>query len=340
MTHFRLGLMVITGIGLAVVAIVFFGAGAFFEKTIMMETYFNESVQGLNVGASVMNRGVKVGTVKEIGFVRDEYGTALETEKDIMGFGSYIIVKVAIQDKAPRLSRQEMETLLKMRVKAGLRVRLVSQGITGIVNLEADYLDPQRFPPLPIAWTPNTPYVPAAPSTITVFGNAFDSIIRDLEHTELAKVVKNVDNLVVKLAGMVDRADLEELTKQADQGFGELTDTLQQARRLLADPRIARGIGDAAAAAGEAREMVGDLAAWSKNIRHASESLPTVLARLDRTLRRVDHLLSSQGQDIEATIHNFRLISDNLRELTHNAKKYPAQVLLGEPPSRSGGGNR
>ena len=334
--HFRLGLFVVIGLVIAVAALVLFGSGIFFEKVLLMETYFNESVQGLTVGAPVTNRGVKVGTVKEIGFVRNEYGTVLQSEQDIMGFGSYVIVKVAIVETAPRLSKKELESLLTMRIDAGLRVRLVSQGITGIVNLEADYLDPQRFPPLPISWTPKTPYVPAAPNTITVFGNALDNIVRDLEHTELAKVVKNIDKLVVGVLALVDQTDLAQLSLQAGQGFSELKDTLQQTRRLLEDPRIARGIGDAAAAAGEARGMVGDLAAGSKKIKQASDSLPTLLARLERTLRRVDHLLSSQGQDIESTIHNFRVISDNLRELTHNAKKYPAQVLLGEPPSRTG----
>ncbi len=336
-THFQLGVMVLTGIGLAALAIIFFGAGTLFEPTIMMETYFDESVQGLNVGAAVMNRGVKVGTVKQIGFVRDEYGNSLKSERDIMGFGSYIIVKVAILETAPQLSAKELASLIKMRVDAGLRVRLVSQGITGIVNLEADYLDPLRFPPLPISWTPKTPYLPAAPSTITIFGKALDNIVRDLEHMEVAKVVKNIDKLVVSVSAWVDGTNLAQLSMQAGDGFSELKDTLQQARRLLEDPQITQGIGDAVAAAGQARSMMGELSAGARNIHEASESLPTVLARLDNTLRRIDHLMSSRGQEIEATIHNFKLISDNLRELTHNAKKYPAQILLGEPPSRSGG---
>ena len=35
-----------------------------------------------------------------------------------------------------------------------------------------------------------------------------------------------------------------------------------------------------------------------------------------------------------ATLNNLRQITDNLRELSENAKRYPSGVLFGEPPKR------
>jgi phospholipid/cholesterol/gamma-HCH transport system substrate-binding protein len=34
------------------------------------------------------------------------------------------------------------------------------------------------------------------------------------------------------------------------------------------------------------------------------------------------------------TIHNIRITSENLKELTENARKYPSQLLFGKPPPR------
>ena len=45
----------------------------------------------------------------------------------------------------------------KSELDRGFRVRLASQGLTGVAYLEADYLDPERNPPLEIDWNLSTP---------------------------------------------------------------------------------------------------------------------------------------------------------------------------------------
>lgn len=52
--------------------IIILGAGNL-SKNLILETYFDESIQGLDVGSIVKFRGVKIGTVKEITFVQDKY---------------------------------------------------------------------------------------------------------------------------------------------------------------------------------------------------------------------------------------------------------------------------
>ncbi len=61
------------GILLAVVGALVIGGGSLFQKPIVVETVFDESVQGLDVGSPVKLRGVKIGTVSYIGLVGDNY---------------------------------------------------------------------------------------------------------------------------------------------------------------------------------------------------------------------------------------------------------------------------
>ncbi len=56
-------------------AIIFFGGGKFFEQKVTVETYFDQSVQGLSVGSSLEFQGVQIGNVSSIGFVFNEYKT-------------------------------------------------------------------------------------------------------------------------------------------------------------------------------------------------------------------------------------------------------------------------
>src|SRR5210317_2612304 len=61
-----IGGFVIGGIVLAVLAILVFGSGKFFQKKSMHVLFFEGSVKGLNVGSPVKFRGVDIGLVKNI----------------------------------------------------------------------------------------------------------------------------------------------------------------------------------------------------------------------------------------------------------------------------------
>ena len=61
--HWKLGLFVVVGFCAAVATAVFFGAQSLRNETVRYKTYFDESVQGLEVGSFVKFRGVTIGTV-------------------------------------------------------------------------------------------------------------------------------------------------------------------------------------------------------------------------------------------------------------------------------------
>src|SRR5512136_3377298 len=61
-----IGIFVVGAIALVVIAIVVLGSGKFFRKTFKAVCYFEGSVGGLNIGAPVVFRGVKIGSVTDI----------------------------------------------------------------------------------------------------------------------------------------------------------------------------------------------------------------------------------------------------------------------------------
>ena len=59
---------------LALIAlVVVLGTGSLFRKDLVAETYFNESVQGLEVGSKVLFRGVMVGNITKLSFTYVKY---------------------------------------------------------------------------------------------------------------------------------------------------------------------------------------------------------------------------------------------------------------------------
>lgn len=331
--HFKIGIFIIAAVAIAVAGILILGAGRLFEQTVTMETYFDESVQGLTVGAPVKHRGVQVGVVTDIHFADDEYDLSPADEQHFR-FRRYVVVKSAIRDQFPGMSEGNIQDLLAQASEKGLRVRLATQGVTGVVHIEADYVDPDEYPPLPIAWTPHDIYVPSAPSTVMVVSTALGNIARDLEKASIHQITKDIDTLVLAVTKLVNESEVERVSRQANEALGELRGTLLQARKVMENPDIAGTISEAAAAAGSTRRAAADLAQTSQQVRQATEGLPETIARLDKTVRRVEKLVSSRSSDIEDILDNLRQVSENLQDVTNNARRYPAQVLLGDPPPR------
>ena len=71
--YFKLGLFVVGAVVAGIIVIVVIGSGRWFQPRLSIETYFNESVQGLDVGSKLKYRGVEIGQVTRIGFTYNKY---------------------------------------------------------------------------------------------------------------------------------------------------------------------------------------------------------------------------------------------------------------------------
>ena len=337
--YFKIGVFILSAVTITVIAIVVLGGGQWLKPVVHWETYFDESVQGLAVGSPIKYRGVQMGTVEAIDFVGDVYGPELDTTNRLR-YGRYVRITGSASHVTPHLSREEQEAAKASTIVAGLRVRLASQGVTGVVYLEADYLDPQQYPALEVPWKPQAAYLPSAPSTVSVLGAALHTIARDLEKADIHTIARNLDSLVLAVTKLVKDTNVQALSSQTGRVLAELERIAQQGRRVMERPELTTIVSDAARTMEGAKTLVMELSQISKQIKIASDRFPDASNRLEKSVRRVDTLLANKSQDIEETIENLRVVSANLRELTDNAKRYPAQVFLGEPPPKVGPAKR
>ena len=173
--YFRVGLFVLIGIVLIGACTVILGGQNLFKEPVLMETVFNESVQGLEVGSPVKLRGVQLGTVSEIAFVRDYY--PVESTGELREHGEKIVVLMEVMEPVEtEISSEERRENVKQLIGRGLRLRLASSGVTGTVFVQGDFLSPTRHPPMEIPWTPENLYIPSAPSTMATITSAAERI--------------------------------------------------------------------------------------------------------------------------------------------------------------------
>ena len=344
MSYFKIGLFVIGATVIGVIGVVVLGVGTLLQKKNFIETYIDESVQGLDVGSAVKFRGVLVGKVEQITLTSAEYSTRRR----------YVLVRAGLtstmfQDALPDAAGPGFAA----EIAKGLRVRLAAQGLTGTAYLEVDYLDPARHPPLTIDWEPMYPYVPSGQSRITQLAESVDRILRNIEEVNVGRISEGLEKSLSAMTKVAESANLEKIAEQANILLAEVRETNRQAKDLIGSQEVKSTFADSAAAAKTARQLVeqaeqplsqllADLPKAAQTVNRlvervdsATTDLPEASAQLKLTLRRLSRLIASQQHEIHTMMENLRAVSQNMREITDNSTRYPSQILFGAPPPKS-----
>ena len=340
--YFKLGLFVIGSIVALVIVLGIIGTGRVFERRITIETYFKESVQGLDIGSKLKLRGVVIGEVTKISFTYVYYQLDIPMSER----HRWVLVQAQMQPRlvGGRASAGDMTnpTNVRQEVEKGLRLQLAPQGITGTSYLEMDYIDPVP-PMLPVPWTPDNIYIPSAQSTVMAFVNAAQEILNRLQKLDVEGTVANVNKLLettnqqvlaidakglsestrrtlAKLDQTLDAVRLKKMSEEATALLAELRQSNAELGKTLANPAWQKIPVETAAAMTRVRELVAD------------PKLAKTIAGLERITGRLDRVLGGAEPDLTATFDNLRQITENLRELTEDTKRYPANVIFGGPP--------
>lgn len=396
--YFKLGAFVLGSFALGVLALVGLGAGAVFERRLMMETFIDESVQGLEIGSPVKYRGVQVGNVAAIELALQRYTGLSVTRRRFVRVVISLYPKAfsSMSERTPDLIQQVVER----EALQGLRVRLTSQGLTGAAYLELDYLSPA--PPRvvrieeqlddtvllldyrdamtnvmqTVKLTPEHIYCPSAPSTLTQIGTAIGDAMKAVKDLEIPKIVdklttvlttvnkavkdlqvaklsEDMQKLLTTVEGAVSDSDVGRISSEVVTTLRELRASNARLRALLEDPSLDAVPADVSASVksvkkvlassqdsigelvSDARDVVKSLKrATDEDLARVSKQLPETADGLNKAVRRINLLLATQTRTIESLLRNLEVVSNNLRDVTGNARRYPSQVLFGAPPPR------
>ncbi|MDB4959822.1 MAG: Paraquat-inducible protein [Myxococcales bacterium] len=164
--HWKIGILAVVAIAAAVIAATALGLRAR-TPTVTYHTYFDESVQGLEVGSAVKFRGLPLGIVSGISLGPDD----------------------RLIDVAMAIDRDQAHLLRFARTRQ-LRARLATQGITGVRFIDVDFFDPAKSPPPKLSFEPDPHYIPSKPSFLKALEDRAESVGESLarlaEHGDVA----------------------------------------------------------------------------------------------------------------------------------------------------------
>lgn len=377
--YFRLGAFIIVGTCMLVAMVVILGAGRYFQTTYKVESYFNESVNGLAIGSPVKLRGVSIGRVCDINFVPNKYKAAKENGN------RFVLVECDIDPSLFKdLDLQEFNNTLNTEVERGLRVRPTSLGLTGQLFLNFVYTDPDHNPPLAIDWEPDVAYVPSVPSTLGRLEGAVTTISKNLSgisQDDITSIIHDVKSIVDTIEDFMSTEGGKEAGKKILDILNKTHGILARTNELLSAPEterlipetaalignansiVSRSADDIVAAAAEAKiamenlnkasEVIGktfgdprmddalaELAPTMENISKASTDLAAAVAKVHNLANRLNSVVASEEENIHSILEDTREVMQNIKELSGDAKRYPSGVFFGKPPSKPTTGNQ
>ncbi|HEX3759374.1 MAG TPA: MlaD family protein [Kofleriaceae bacterium] len=304
--HVKLGVLALAALAALVLAGLGLGLHGLGAATVPYRTYFDESVQGLDVGAPVKYRGVRIGNVSQIAIAPDR---------------KHVAVGLAVlADEAERLGLAE--------ANPALRTQLSSQGLTGVKFVEIDFTDPAANPPPALPFPPGAHYVPARTSTIKSLEESLQSV-----GDRLPDLVDRAVSTLTKLEAMLDElrgagvprrlADAVAGIDAAASGVRQLTQHLDRAR--LGD-RAASTLGRLDGAIGRldaALGQVGGEHGLIASVRRAADSLGNLGAGATGSTAELERVLHEIGDAALA-----------FRELVEDIDRDPDMLVKGR--ARSG----
>jgi ABC-type transporter Mla subunit MlaD len=336
--YFRLGVFILAAVAIFIALVLALTAGQLLKGTVTMETYFNESVQGLDIGSQVKYRGVQVGRVTQIGFSAPKY------QRDVPWSErkQYVLVEAELDRAVIGTQDAPDPDRLNNAVERGLRVRLAPVGITGAAYLEIDILDPKLNRPLEIGWKPDYAYIPSAPSTYNQIVRGAQRVFAQLDDADIDGVIRDIAALARTANYKLSELQLGELSKDLASTMREARTLVARLDKLITSPELTGTLRDLSASSTRLREVLAS-PDWTAAPTKAVQAFETVralaenknlhdaLTNLDRTLARLDALTAGSDTDVATALYNLRRATENLRDLSENAKRYPGSIFS-EPP--------
>lgn len=295
----------LVGLFVVVLGIALVAAGLWFSADIDQEeqkhflVYPEESLTGLSRNSPVKYQGIDVGRVRELGL--DEQGR--------------VRVLISVGENVP--------------VRADTKVRLASQGLTGLGHLELVPGDPDA--PRPRADEHAYPVLPNAPSLRSRLEQAVEDGLASIDRMgERMETLLSEDNIRGLTRTM---ANIERISESLADNSEHLNRTLTEAEALIRDTRAL--VNAAPETLTRMQRSLDRFDAAVGSVKTVADDLQATQAQGSRTLERVNR---ETLPELNRTLRDVRDVTRTLDRFGQGLIDHPSQLIFGGPRRPPGPG--
>jgi len=297
--HWKLGLFVVAGIVMSLTTLAVLGARSLRTEVGRYVSYFDESVQGLEVGSPIKFRGVTVGSVSEISVAPD-----LRHVRVTSLVYQEVLIRLGIKSEGGGLQQTSGGD-------SKLRIQLVSPGLTGVKFLSIDFFDSRRFPEEKLPFDPGPDYLPSTPSTLKSIEEAAVDV-----GMQLPMLTMRASETLLRLANSVE--DIENVVRPLLADDGAVVRLLSQYEKT--------GVQlEHTAAALETELKAAKFSATTASVRDAANAVVGFSGEVSAT-----------AEDARDSLGALQETLDSVRALSEYLERDPAALVRGRAPGGKG----
>lgn len=307
--HWKLGLFVVVGVVLTLTTVAILGARSLRKEVSHYVSYFDESVQGLEVGSPIKFRGVTLGTVGKIDVATDHRHVEVTMDLGVTELN--------------RLGLNVDNSRKKLDVATDLRVQLASAGLTGVKFLQLDFFVVADNPPPVMTFPVPENYIPAAASTMK---NIEDSLVRTMNR--LPEVADQMSAILSKVDGMLGELNNKKLPDQ-------MAATLTSTNQLIVGAQKKLEAVEAGKLSGHAEQTLIGLNETVTRMNRVLASIDSdkgLLASLVHASNSVGDTARNAdgvGSDLQDTLRSVQEAAKSIHKLADTLEKDPDMLIKG-----------
>lgn len=303
---FRIGAFIVGAILLVFLALLFFSGGDLFSQKERVVMYFEGSVQGLQVGAPIKLKGVILGEITDI---QINFDSNTQDNGNKNNSAKNIVTAVTGDLALKRISRKGNEVSLEFFEEAianGLRAQLNFQSfLTGLLYVELDF-----FPDTPATLYGFKKNYLELPTVAT----GFEELTKNLQEINLKSLVKNLDQLTLRLSNIVKSGVIEETLGSVKLAADSFTETSQTMGQDVS--QLSKNLSDTS------RTLNTLLASLNKQTPAVADELRASMLQLQRSLVELDKASNSVHQSFSEDAPLVNQLNDTLKEISRSAEAF------------------
>ena len=315
-----IGAFVVGALLLTLIGILAFGSGTLFRTKNTYVMYFDGDLKGLNVGAPVAFRGVRVGQVTEI---------QVFFNSDSLKFQIPVVVEIEpsrFKNVGEADVASDTESGLKALINKGMRARLVLQNIvTSQLMIQLD-----MYPNEPVRLRGNGDML-----EIPTIASGLERLTQAIEEISFKELVDNINQAVTQFGKILDKQELEHVLssiKTAANEVGILAKNLnQEAIPLIQSLKRTSDNAD-----DFIRRVDLQVDPVLTDTRAALESVRRAMEQADQTLQSIDTLTEGYTErsafryEISNALREIAAAASSLRALTDMLQQQPDALIRGK----------
>lgn len=301
----RIGAFVVLAMVLFVALLLFFSSGSVFSHNVRIYTFFDTSLNGLDLGAPVKFKGVRVGSVEAIDIIHDE---------DVDEACASVLLKIdtgAFRTiNGHQVVNNDYEAFFAEQIAHGMAAQLALDSVvTGKKFVSIDYyphdterlykdIDGLKFQQMPSMAT-----------DFDEFMAGLDSIMRNIAKLDLAGIGNNINSVLSKLSRELDDLDMYKVT----QAFIGVCNRISA---LVSDERI-----------GQVLEAIRNVAC------RFDDRMDRSMDNFDRTMESLSDFLRSDSyfrENLERSLAQLEWTLRSIREFFDFLERNPNSILAGK----------